>query len=306
LLGNCANFLAASGVNASRVWVPSGLNNTFAILDFFSWCITGEQTARGFRYERSADGEIREWTPKGERDVCLAAFASAGAFVFTIGLAEVWQDRDTQQVFWRGVPTDVYNARRHVFRVTTVDENAANLRAVVSLIRRVNAHAPIVFTLSPVPLVPTHREVSCLTADCVSKSVLRVALDQVMSDQAPGVFYWPSFEIVKWVGANLPWSAFGDRGHAPGRQARTRLRHHQRLPGGLLHSPGVGGNARAIGGRGRFGAHITCEDGDGLSSQPQTPRHDFSNGAADGGKARVVAWPVISDSVLRPPDQAER
>jgi len=117
-------------------------------------------------------------------------------------------------VFWRGVPTDVYNARRHVFRVTTVDENAANLRAVVALIRRVNAHAPIVFTLSPVPLVATHREVSCITADCVSKSVLRVALDQVMSDQTPGVFYWPSFEIVKWVRANLPWSAFGDRGHA--------------------------------------------------------------------------------------------
>ena len=205
-------FLSLAGVQATRFWIPSGLNNTFAILDFFSWCITGAQTGNGFRYERSDTGEIREWTPEAEREAYVKAFAEAGAFVFTIGLAEVWQDRETGGVFWRGVPAELFHADRHVFRLTTVAENAHNLRQVVSLIRRVNPHAPIVLTLSPVPLLASYRDISCLTADCVSKSVLRVALDEVMSDRLDHVYYWPSFEIVKWVGATLPWSAYGEGG----------------------------------------------------------------------------------------------
>jgi len=217
-------FLSISGVNASRFWIPSGLNNTFAILDFFSWCITGKETGRGYRYERGADGGIDEWKPEAEREAYLDSFARAGAFVFTIGLAEVWQDRETGSVFWRGVPNDVFDADRHVFRLTTVDENANNLRQVVSLIRRINPTAPIVLTLSPVPLLATFREISCLTADCVSKSVLRVALDQVMSDRLPGTYYWPSFEIVKWVGATLPWSAYGEGGST--RDVNRRLITH--------------------------------------------------------------------------------
>ena len=42
-----------------------------------------------------AGGEIKEWTPEHKRKAYADAFASAGAFVFTIGLAEVWQDRET-------------------------------------------------------------------------------------------------------------------------------------------------------------------------------------------------------------------
>jgi hypothetical protein len=207
-------FLSLSGVPSSRFWIPSGLNNTFAILDFFSWCVTGAQTGRGYRYEESDARTIEEWTPAAEREAYVQSFAAAGAFVFTIGLAEVWQDRATGGVFWRGVPQDVFDAQRHVFRLTTVDENAQNLRQIVALVRRINAHAPIVLTLSPVPLVATHRDISCMTADCVSKSVLRVALDQVMAERMTGVYYWPSFEVVKWVGANLGFPAYGEGGKA--------------------------------------------------------------------------------------------
>jgi hypothetical protein len=205
-------FLSRSGANSTRFWIPSGLNNAFAILDFFSWCITGTQTGRGYRYERDADGSIHEWAPTEERQTYVDALSEAGAFVFTLGLAEVWQDRETEQVFWRGIPQSIFDSNRHVFRLTTVDENTENLRQVIALIRRVNPEAPIVLTLSPVPLLASFRDISCLTADCVSKSVLRVALDQVMGERLPGVYYWPSFEIVKWVGATLPMSAYGEHG----------------------------------------------------------------------------------------------
>jgi len=46
----------------------------------------------------------------------------------------------------------------------------------------------------------------------VSKSTLRIALDRVTSRGLENLYYWPSFEIVRWVGANLPYSAYGAGG----------------------------------------------------------------------------------------------
>jgi hypothetical protein len=207
--GELRGRLRRAGLASSRLWVPTGLNNTFAMLDFVSWCVTGEETGRGFRYDRLESGEIGEWKPEEERARYEARFAEAGAFVFTLGLAEVWEDRVTGGVFWRGVPEEIFDTDRHVFRLTTVDENTENIRRIIDLVRRVNPRAPIVLTLSPVPLKATFRDISCMSADCVSKSVLRVAIDQVMTEDHPHVYYWPSYELVRWVGAHLPWQAYG-------------------------------------------------------------------------------------------------
>jgi hypothetical protein len=213
--------LEAVGFSSGNVWIPSGLNNTFAILDWVSWAVTGEETARGYRYDRFDDGEIREWKPEREREAYASRLAEAAAFVFTFGLAEVWEDSETGGVFWRGVPKGMFDPERHRFRLTTVAENEENVVRLVELIRSVNATAPIVLTLSPVPLKATFRDVSCVTADCVSKSVLRVALDGAMSRDLPGVHYWPSFEIVRWAGAHMPWQAYG----IPDGRARHVSRH---------------------------------------------------------------------------------
>ena len=202
-------FLDRYGMSSSTFWIPSGLNNTFALTDFVSWCVTGNETERGYRYDRTDEGEIAEWKPDNEQQAYAKQLATAGAFVFTLGLAEVWEDTETEQVFWRGVPEYVFDEKRHRFRLSTVEENVGNLRKIVRLIRSVNANAPIVFTLSPVPLRATFRPQSCVTSDCVSKSILRVALDQAMGDQAPGVYYYPSFEIVKWLGCSIPFISFG-------------------------------------------------------------------------------------------------
>jgi len=201
--------LETGGFASSNFFVPNGLNNTFAVCDFMSWCATGEATEAGWSYERHQDGTISEWTPSDERERYRTYLEHAGAFVFTLGLAEVWEDIPTGKIFWRGVPDSIFDAGRHRFRLSTVDENVRNIRDIVAMVRTVNERAPIVITLSPVPLRATFRDISCVTADCVSKSVLRVAIDQAMSDATEGVFYWPSFELVKWVGAVVPWSAYG-------------------------------------------------------------------------------------------------
>lgn len=214
-LGSCfadelRNFLEAAGFSSASFWVPSGLNNTFALVDFVSWCVSGRVTARAYRYERLNDGEIGEWTPEAERQEYEARFREAGCFVFTLGLAEVWEDRETHGVFWRGVPQAIFDASRHVFRLSSVTENEENILNLIRLIREVNETAPIVLTLSPVPLRATFRDVSCVSADAVSKSVLRVAIDSVMERQLPGVYYWPSFELVKWAGPVLDSRAYND------------------------------------------------------------------------------------------------
>jgi hypothetical protein len=43
-----------------------------------------------------------------------------------------------------------------------------------------------------------------MISDCVSKSILRVAIDQFFREHAPKTaYYWPSFEMVRWVGAHV-------------------------------------------------------------------------------------------------------
>lgn len=204
-LGSCfavelRQFLDSAGFSATNFYVPTGLNNTFALVDFMSWCVRGQSTGRGYRYERGEGGEIREWTPETERLDYVQQLRDAGCFVFTLGLSEVWEDRETGQVFWRGVPAEIFDEDRHVHRLSTVDENEANIRTLIDLLRSLNPDAPVVLTLSPVPLQATFRSISCITADAVSKSVLRVALDNVMNAGLPNVYYWPSFELVRWCG----------------------------------------------------------------------------------------------------------
>jgi hypothetical protein len=213
-LGSCfarqlRGCLSDLGCSSGSFRTPSRIASTFAILDFISWCVTGEEIGRGYRYDRMEDGEIREWTPEAERAEYLQGMRDAGAFVFGFGLAEIWQDRETGAVFWRGVPDDVYEAGRHEFRLTTVEENEENLLRIIKLIRSVNAAAPIVLMLSPVPIPATFRELACIPADCISKSVMRVAFDRVISRRLEGVYYWPAFEVVQWAGAHLARSAYG-------------------------------------------------------------------------------------------------
>ncbi|MDG2321162.1 MAG: GSCFA domain-containing protein [Rhodospirillaceae bacterium] len=201
-------FLSRYGLSSANFWIPSGLNNTFALADFVSWCVTGKETDRGYRYDRTDSGQIVEWKPDDEQRVYAQHLSDAGAFAFTLGLAEVWEDTQTGQVFWRGVPESIFDDQRHRFRLSTVEENVSNIREMIKLIRTVNHIAPIVFTLSPVPLKATYRPQSCITSDCVSKSTLRVALDQAINDGAEHVYYYPSFEIVKWLGCSLSFMAF--------------------------------------------------------------------------------------------------
>ena len=56
-------------------------------------------------------------------------------------------------IFWRGIPSEVFEDDRYAIRLTSVEENEENIRLIVDLVRSVNPSAPIVLTLILGPLM---------------------------------------------------------------------------------------------------------------------------------------------------------
>ncbi|HEX9464712.1 MAG TPA: GSCFA domain-containing protein [Alphaproteobacteria bacterium] len=209
------------GRMSEHVDVPQGLNNSFALRDFFEWALTGKRDTAAYWYNHADERRAVRWEPQAEQAMFANALKSADGFVITFGLAEIWRDRATGGVFWRGVPAGVFDPARHELVMSSVEDNARNMRAIYDLIRAGCGPVPIVMTLSPVPLNATFgADSSCLEADCVSKSTLRVALDMLMRNDLPGLHYWPAFEIVRWLGAQLGRPMFQGQAADPGPGAR--------------------------------------------------------------------------------------
>ena len=124
-LGSCfalelRNYLAARGVDSEWLFVPEGLNNTFAILDFIEWVVTGEVARDAYWYDEAKIGGAIKWTPEDEQKVYREFLKTVSGIVLTIGLAEVWHDTQTGGVFWRGVPKSLYDPERHGTRMSEV------------------------------------------------------------------------------------------------------------------------------------------------------------------------------------------
>jgi hypothetical protein len=174
---------------------PEGFVNTFSIRYQLEWLVTGAEPS--LRIWHKSERVVRQYLDdnlQAGRDV----IGDTRVFVFTLGLAEVWYSKESGKVLWSGVPAREYHPDKYGFRLTSVDENVANLHRIVDLIRQVAPEAAIIFTLSPIPLIATFREVSCISANSVSKAVLRVAVDELMRQRADDerLFYFPSYDMV--------------------------------------------------------------------------------------------------------------
>lgn len=114
------------------------------------------------------------------------------------------------------------------FRITSIGENLENLRKIVDIVRAKRGDVPIVFTLSPVPLNATFREISCISANSVSKAILRVAVDELMRERANdgNLYYFPSYEMVTSYFKD-PWGP--DRLHPTYDTVDTIMRTFARL-----------------------------------------------------------------------------
>ena len=218
---NLRNYLAERGLQSDWLFVPPGLNNTFALRNFIDWCLTGERGSDAYWYDQHEQGGAVRWQPPAEHEAYRRVLRDMSGMVLTVGLAEVWYDTEGSGVFWRGVPKSIYDPKRHKCRVSTVQENVDNLSHIVRALRSLRLDLPIVVTLSPIPLKATFDRPSIITADCVSKSTLRVAIHELMQQDHDKLYYWPSFEIVRWLGSHIEEALFGEDGNARHINRRT-------------------------------------------------------------------------------------
>lgn len=207
------NYFLARDFSSNVVFIPPGLNNTFALDSYFRWMLTGDDFDRDYWFDDSKTGGMK-WNPTENRDHLVSLMRDLDCVVVTVGLAEVWSDSITGKVFWRGVPRNEFDPERHICRVSNVEENRANLASVFRNLRALSPRAEIIFSLSPVPLKATQTGRSCMTADSLSKATLRIALDEFLKFEHSGARYWPSFEIVRWLGSHINTSLFGEDGNS--------------------------------------------------------------------------------------------
>ncbi len=179
------------------VSLGQSFENAFVIEQQFRWAF-GEFTPSSFLWF-TKDKQYFEATEE-RRDNIREHFEQVDVVVITLGLSEIWFDRIENEPMWRSIPQQLYDKDRHVFKLATVDETITVFHKLNRLIKKYLPRLKVIFTISPIPLLATFRDQSPVTANLVSKSILKVALDTFLSDPLVKVtehyYYFPSYEIV--------------------------------------------------------------------------------------------------------------
>lgn len=126
-----------------------------------------------------------------------AAVETADVLVFTMGLTEGWEHRDTGQVYalCPGTQAGQFDPDQHVFRNYDYLATRASLERALESLWTINPNLRVLLTVSPVPLVATASGSHVLEAVGYSKATLRAVagdLAKAFSD----VDYFPSYEII--------------------------------------------------------------------------------------------------------------
>lgn len=141
---------------------------------------------------RNKESYLKDY-PKHIRAVRESLLQSE-VFIYTAGLNECWQVSDG---------TVISRNPRHGFnhliqhRVLSVQENVDYIKGFYKLVKKHNPNFKLILTLSPIPLLATGRGDThhIIEANTHSKAVLRVALDQAVSE-LEDCYYLPSYELV--------------------------------------------------------------------------------------------------------------
>jgi GSCFA family len=165
------------------------------------WDRADGRVADPFRPQIQPKGFVSRTEAGLDRTQHLAAVRRAieemDVFVFTLGLTEAWVDQHDGTVFplAPGVAAGRYDPRIHHFRNFGCAEVIEDLNRSIEFIRARNPRVRILLTVSPVPLNATALERHVLVSTTYSKSVLRVAAEEICATW-PEVEYFPSYEII--------------------------------------------------------------------------------------------------------------
>jgi hypothetical protein len=197
--GRIARELDRLGQPTLFLQLAETVNTTHANLEFLRWLSKEDDGSCAAYFEREL--QQRGHTRESVRE----SLSRADFVVYTLGVAPAFFHRETGK-FRPHEPQDFKQfefLRDYVYRTTTVEENAANLRAIRELLRKAQPTAKLVLSVSPVPFTATFEMESAIVADCVSKSTLRAAAHEFFKDPNAAAIYWPSFEIVRWLSGHI-------------------------------------------------------------------------------------------------------
>lgn len=127
-------------------------------------------------------------------------FSSMDLFIFTLGLTEAWEHRESGTVFPTapGVIAGIFDENKYTFRNYNYNDviNAFEQFMQILIAMRKGSSLPkFLLTVSPVPLTATASGKHVLQATTYSKSVLRAVSGELSNDYSI-IDYFPSYEII--------------------------------------------------------------------------------------------------------------
>jgi hypothetical protein len=152
---------------------------------------------QGFSSQLEMEADVRQ-----HLRAVRSLFEQVDVFVFTLGLTEGWQSTVDGAIYPTcpgcGSAGD-FDPTKYVFRNFSAAETTNHLSQVIKLLISLNPAINVILTVSPVPLIATMEQRHVLQATTYSKSVLRVAAEQVVI-AFENVHYFASFEIITGTG----------------------------------------------------------------------------------------------------------
>jgi len=162
---------------------------------------SGNRVLDPFRPFIQPSGFLDQKEMELDREAHLSAvrkmFENLDVFIFTLGLTECWENVDDGSILpiCPGCGAGEFNSEKYIFKNLSVSEVVEDLSDFLILLREVNPNSKVIFTVSPVPLIATGTDDHVLSATVYSKSVLRVAAEEIKT-KFDNVDYFPSYEII--------------------------------------------------------------------------------------------------------------
>ncbi len=127
------------------------------------------------------------------------AFEKLDLFIFTLGLTEMWVDKQSGTVFPTAPGTLIgeFDENLYEFRNSQFVEVIQEFNSFQNVLKTIRGGRSfnVLLTVSPVPLTATASGKHALVSNAYSKSTLRSVAGQLSTDQSH-IDYFPSYEIV--------------------------------------------------------------------------------------------------------------
>jgi len=207
-MGSCfarhvAKNLSKAGYRCNHLEITEHINTTYANKYFVEWL-------RNKDYENDITKRFQELLPESWGiDNILLSLKECNVFILTLGVAPAFFDRQTG-AYVLPKSSELNNrvlADKYEFKNTSVAQNLENVKYLIDFVRELSPDCSVVVTVSPIPLMASFNYQSCVVADCLSKSTMRIVAEELVhNSNYKDIYYWPSFEFFRWGGSSA--SAF--------------------------------------------------------------------------------------------------